>query len=171
MKRNLPKLIFAVLLSIYFLLIAYDPMQGSFLDNVDLAIHEAGHIFFRILGEFIGVAGGSLLQVIFPAAFVGYFLWQGSRYSAAIVGLWLGQSLLNVYVYAADAQVMQIVLLGGLTGSEGSFHDWNHLLTNIGLIRSTKTVAGVIRFAGTLTIIMGSVAAVFYSFHTPDREL
>ena len=164
MKPNIPKLIFAAVMSAYFLWIAYDPMQGSFLDNVDLAIHEAGHIFFRILGEFMGIAGGSLLQVIFPAAFVGYFFWQGQRYSAAIVVLWLGQSILNVYVYAADAQVMQIVLLGGLTGSEGSFHDWNYLLSETGLLASTRTVAGVIRLAGTLTIIGGSVAAIYYSF-------
>ena len=164
MKPNLPKLIFAILMSIYFLWIAWDPMQGSFLDNVDLAIHEAGHIFFRILGEFMGIAGGSLLQVIFPAAFVGYFIYNHQRYSAAIVALWLGQSILNVYVYAADAVVMQIVLLGGLTGSEGSFHDWNYLLTETGLLSSTKTVAGIIRLVGTLTIITGSVAAIYYSF-------
>ncbi len=69
------------------------------------------------------------------------------------MSLWLGQSILNVYVYAADAVVMQIVLLGGLTGSEGSFHDWNYLLTEMGLLNSTKTVAGIIRLAGTLTII------------------
>ncbi len=171
MRPNIPKLIFAVLLSLYFLSIAWDPMEGSFLDNVDLAIHETGHLLFRVLGEFMGIAGGSLLQVIFPAAFVGYFIWQRSFYSAAIVSLWVGQSILNVYVYAADAQVMQIVLLGGLTGSEGSFHDWNYLLTETGLLNATRTVAGIIRLAGTLTIIVGSVAAVYFSFHTPDQEV
>src|SRR5688572_14554107 len=101
MRPNIPKLIFAILMGLYFLWIAWDPMQGSFLDNVALAIHEAGHLIFRVFGEFMGIAGGSLLQVIFPAAFVGYFLWNGKRYSAAIVALWLGQSILNVYVYAA----------------------------------------------------------------------
>jgi hypothetical protein len=171
MPPSVPKLIFAILMGLYFLWIAWDPMQGSFLDNVDLAIHEGGHILFRILGEFMGIAGGSLLQVIFPAAFVGYFLWNAQRYSAAIVSLWLGQSILNVYVYAADAQVMQIVLLGGLTGSEGSFHDWNYLLTETGLLNSTRTIAGIIRLVGTLTIITGSVAAVYYSFQTPDQDL
>ena len=125
MRPNIPKLVFAVLLCIYFLWIAYDPMQGSFLDNVDLAIHETGHLLFRVLGEFIGIAGGSLFQVIVPAVFVGYFVWQGSYFSAAVVLLWVGQSVLNVWVYAADAVVMQLVLTSGFTGSEGSFHDWN----------------------------------------------
>ena len=164
MSLNIPKLILAILLSIYFLWIAYDPMQGSFLDLVDLPIHETGHLLFTPFGEFMMIAGGSLFQVIVPAIFVGYFIWHGKMYSAAIVLLWVGQSILNVWVYASDAVVMQLVLLGGLTGSEGSFHDWNYLLTATGLLDSTKTVAGIIRFAGTLTIIAGSVAAVYYSF-------
>ena len=57
MRPNIPKLIFAALMSLYFLSIAYDPMQGSFLDNVDLPIHEFGHLLFRLFGEFIGIAG------------------------------------------------------------------------------------------------------------------
>jgi hypothetical protein len=170
MKPNPVKLVFAVLLSIYFLSIAYDPMQGSFLDNVDLPIHETGHLIFRLLGEFMGIAGGSLFQVVFPAVFVGYFIWQRSLYSAAVVLLWVGQSILNVWVYASDAVVMQLVLTSGFTGSEGSFHDWNYLLTATGLLGSTKTVAGVIRFLGTSTIILASVSAVYLSFQKPEQE-
>ncbi len=170
MKPNYVKLIFAVLLSIYFLRIAYDPMQGSFLDNVDLPIHETGHLLFRLFGEFMMIAGGSLFQVIVPAIFVGYFIWQKSYFSAAIVLLWVGQSILNVWVYASDAVVMQLVLTSGSTGAEGSFHDWNYMLTATGLIDSTKGVAKVIRFAGTLTIIIASVSAVYFSFREPDQQ-
>ncbi|HRI03397.1 MAG TPA: hypothetical protein PLL77_06610 [Pyrinomonadaceae bacterium] len=171
MRPNIPKLIFAILLSIYFLWIAWDPMQGSFLDNVDLPIHEFGHLLFRILGEFMGIAGGSLFQVIFPAVFVGYFLWQRSFYSAAIVSLWVGQSILNVWVYAADAVVMQLVLTSGSTGAEGSFHDWNYMLSHFGLLGSTKSIAGIIRFIGTSTIIISSVFSVYYSFIQADEEV
>jgi hypothetical protein len=170
MRPNIPKLIFAVLMSIYFLSIAYDPMHGSFLDIVDLPIHETGHLIFRILGEFMGIAGGSLFQVIMPVIFVGYFVWQRSYYSAAIVLLWVGQSILNVWVYAADAVVMQLVLTSGFTGSEGSFHDWNYLLDHFGLLGSTKTVAGIIKFVGTLTIIGASALSVYFSFRTPEPE-
>ncbi len=171
MKPNVPKLIIAVLMSIYFLWIAKDPMQGSFLDMVDLPIHETGHLIFRILGEFMGIAGGSLFQVIFPAVFVGYFLWQHSYYSAAIVLLWVGQSILNVWIYAADAVVMQLVLTSGFTGSEGSFHDWNYLLDHFGMLGSTKTVAGIIRFIGTSTIIIASVLLIYFSFVNPNENV
>ena len=168
MQPNYPKLVFAVLMTFYFLWIAFDPMQGSFLDIVDLPIHETGHLLFRPFGEFMMVAGGSLFQVIMPALFVCYFLWQRSWYSAAIVLMWVGQSIINVYVYAADAVVMQLVLTSGFTGSEGSFHDWNYLLSTLGLINSTKAVAGIIRLLGTFTIIAGGVFSVYYSF-LPDE--
>jgi len=169
MQINYPKLVFAALLSVYFLSIAYAPMKGSFLDMVDLPIHETGHLLFRPLGEFMMIAGGSLFQIILPAVFVGYFVWHEKYYSAAIVLLWVGQSILNVFVYAADALVMQLVLTSGMTGSEGSFHDWNYLLTRTGLLSSTKTIAGLIRLFGTLTIIAAIVLAIYYSIY-PQAE-
>lgn len=171
MQPSIPKLVFAALLTFYFLWIAYDPMQGSFLDNVDLPIHETGHLIFRLFGEFMSIAGGSLFQVIVPAVFVGYFVWRFQYYSAAIVLFWVGQSILNVWVYASDAVVMQLVLTSGFTGSEGSFHDWNYLLTHTGLIGSTKSVAGVIRLAGTLVIIAAGVLSIYYAYYpTPDDD-
>ena len=171
MRPNYSKLIFAGVLTVYFLWIAYNPMAGSFLDMVDLPIHETGHLLFRLFGEFMMVAGGSLFQVIVPTVFVGYFYWHEKYYSAAIVLFWVGQSILNVFVYAADAVVMQLVLTSGLTGSEGSFHDWNYLLTTTGLIGATKTVAGIIRLFGTLTIIAAGVFSVYFSFFDePDEE-
>ena len=169
MKPNYLKLVFAVLLSLYFLSIAYAPLNGSFLDLVDLPIHETGHLLFRPFGEFMMIAGGSLFQVIMPVVFVGYFVWYERYYSAAIVLFWVGQSILNVFVYAADAVVMQIVLTSGLTGSEGGLHDWNYLLTATNLINSTKTVAELIRFLGTLTIIAAGILSVCYSIY-PQNE-
>ena len=169
MQPNYLRLIFAIVLTVYFLWIAFAPMQGSFLDLVDLPIHETGHLLFRPFGEFMMIAGGSLFQVIMPGVFVGYFVWKAKFYSAAIVLFWVGQSILNVYVYAADAQVMQLVLISGFTGSEGSFHDWNYMLTRLGLLESTKTVAGLIRLVGTLTIVVAAAASIYYSF-APTAE-
>lgn len=169
MRPSIPKLIFAAVLALYFLWIAFDPIQGSFLDNVDLPIHEFGHLLFRIFGEFMGIAGGSLFQVIFPIVFVGYFVWQRSYYSAAIVMFWVGQSLLNVWIYASDAVVMQLVLTSGFTGTEGSFHDWNYMLDRLGLLDSTRTIAGAIRLAGTAVIIVASCASVYLSLYPRNQ--
>lgn len=163
-KLSYPKLILAVVMSIYFLWIAYAPMQGSFLDMVDLPIHETGHLIFGILGEFVGMAGGTLFQLIVPAVFVGYFLWNQNYYSAAIVVFWLGQSLINVFIYAQDAIAMQLPLVGG------GIHDWNWMLMRLGLLDSTTVIAGSIRAMGTLTIIAAIVSSIFYAFHSPVRE-
>jgi hypothetical protein len=174
MRLSYPKLVFAVLLGVYFLWIALAPMQGSFLDIVDLPIHETGHLLFRPFGEFMMVAGGSLFQLIVPAVFVGYFVWYKKPYSASIVLLWVGQSLINVYIYAADAVVQQLVLTSGMTGSEGSFHDWNYMLTTLGLLKSTPVVAGIIRLLGTLVIVAAIAGSVYYSLHPvteSDRDL
>jgi hypothetical protein len=169
MRISYPKLIFAALLSLYFLSIAYKPLDGSFLDLVDLPVHETGHLLFRPFGEFMMIAGGSLFQIIMPLVFVGYFWWNAKYYSAGIVLFWVGQSILNVFVYASDAVVMQLVLTGGMTGSEGSFHDWNYLLTATGLINLTRTVANIIRLLGTLTIIAAGIWAVYYSIYPQDE--
>jgi hypothetical protein len=125
---------------------------------------------FRPFGEFLMVSGGSLFQVIVPAVFVGYFVWQRSYYSAAIVLFWVGQSVLNVWVYAADAIVMKLVLTSGFTGSEGSFHDWNYLLSTTGLLSSTNMVAAVIRLVGTLVIISAGVLSIYFSLYSSDPK-
>jgi hypothetical protein len=169
MKISYPKLVFASFVCLYFLSIAYKPLDGSFLDLVDLPIHETGHLLFRMFGEFMMVAGGSLFQIIVPAVFVGYFIWNKKNYSAAIVLFWVGQSILNVFVYANDAVVMQLVLTSGMTGSEGSFHDWNYLLTETGLINSTRTAANILRLLGTLTILAAGIGAIYYSVYPQDE--
>lgn len=165
MHLSYPKLIFAGALTIYFLWIAYAPMYGSFLDMVDLPIHETGHLIFGIFGEFVGMLGGTLFQLILPAVFVGYFWWNEKYFSAAVVLFWVGQSIINVYIYAQDAVTMQLPLVGG------GIHDWNWMLTHLGMLDSTKTIAGLIRAAGTLTLIAAAVTSIFYAFHSPVQEL
>lgn len=162
-QRDIPKTIFAAAAALYFLSCAYNPAAGSFFDFVNLPVHEFGHLLFRPFGQFVSVAGGSLFQIVMPLVFFGYFVWNGKPFSAAMVLFWVGQSILNVYVYANDAQVMQLVLLGGYTGSEGSFHDWNYLLSETGLINSTQTVAGLIRFLGTAVIAAAIIGSIFYA--------
>ena len=154
-RRDTIKTAVAALAGLYFLWCAYDPHQWHVIDGVNLVIHEAGHIVFMPFGEFLTVAGGSLFQVIVPAAFVVYFYRRGQPYSAALVLFWVGESLLNVSVYAGDALDLRLPLLGG----EDSIHDWNHLLSSHGLLPSTYKIAAAIRVAGTLAIF----AALFYS--------
>jgi hypothetical protein len=163
MQRDTVKTIIAAIASIYFLWCAWDPANAVFMHLINTPIHEAGHVFFRLFGEFSGVAGGSLFQVIVPIVFFSYFVWNKKPFSASIVLFWVGQSLTDVYVYANDAVVMQLPLLSGMTGSEGGFHDWNYLLTETGMLDKTVLVAKIIRFSGTLIIFAAILGSFLYS--------
>lgn len=163
MKRDSLKTVIAVLAGLYFLWCAYEPARWHLIDGVNLVVHEAGHVVFMPFGGLLTVAGGSLFQVIVPAVFVAYFYRRGQIYSAALVLFWVGESLLNVSVYAGDALALQLPLLGG----EDSIHDWNYLLSSTGLLPSTHKIAASIRIAGTLSIC----AALFFSLrHANENE-
>ena len=44
------------------------------------------------------------------------------------------------------------------------------MLTQLGLLPYTKSIAGMIRLAGTFTIIAASVLSIYYSFVPPVEE-
>lgn len=167
MNARIGKLIVAGVATLYFLWCAYDPWQWHLIDGVNLLIHEAGHLVFSPFGEFIMIAGGSIFQVIMPMLFVGYFAYQRQFYSAALVLFWVGESILNVSVYAADSIALQLPLLGG----SDSMHDWNYLLTSLNILQSTSTVAGVIRALGTLTIVVSAVGSFWFARGSMSDEL
>ncbi|MEK6280113.1 MAG: hypothetical protein AABN95_07135 [Acidobacteriota bacterium] len=159
-----PKLAVAVIATLYFLWCAYDPYQWHLIDGVNLVIHEAGHLIFSPFGEFMTIAGGSLFQVIMPALFVGYFWYHGKYYSAAFLLFWVGQSILNVSVYAGDSLTLELPLLGG----QDATHDWHFLLNSLNLLQSTATIAGAIRLIGTVTILVAILGSL--RFANPSNE-
>jgi hypothetical protein len=106
-------------------------LGGSFMHNIVLPIHEAGHVFFRPLGEFMMVLGGSLFQVAFPLAIGAAFLVkQRDPFGAAMCVWWAGASLVDLSPYIWDALDPQLVLLGGRTGADGP-HDWIYILERL----------------------------------------
>lgn len=102
----------------------------GWIDNADLVIHEAGHLFFFIFGKFIYTAGGTLMQIIFPLGLCIYFLFNMYSTGVQVCLLWLGQNLINISVYAADARAHKLPLLGG----NKVYHDWTYLLTQLGIL-------------------------------------
>lgn len=166
MKRARLKTVIAILATAYFLWCAYDPYQWHLIDGVNLVIHEAGHLIFMPFGEFVMIAGGSLFQLIMPAAFVLYFYRHDKPYSAALVLFWVGESLLNVSVYAGDSIALQLPLLGG----QDSIHDWNYMLERLGLLNQTQAIAGLLRVLATLIILAAAVFSCSYSVSEQSSE-
>jgi hypothetical protein len=101
------------------------------IDNADLVIHEAGHLFFKFFGSFIYTLGGTLMQIILPSIIFYYFFRNSYRTGMQFSLLWLGQNLINISVYAADAQAQKLPLLGG----NKVYHVWHYLLNEIGLLK------------------------------------
>ena len=126
-----------------------NPEYWDPLDDLDLAVHEAGHLVFSAFGETATVLGGSLFQVIVPAVFVGYFARTRQRYAAAATLSWVGVNLLNVARYVGDARAQQLPLLGG----EDSIHDWWYLLINWDLLRQDLVIARWVHFAGVVAFL------------------
>lgn len=165
MTRKPLKLVFAIVAGLYFLWCAWSPDYHYIIDGANLLIHEAGHVIFRPFGEFMMIAGGSLFQVIVPVVFVGYFARRRQYYSAAMVLLWVGESILNVSIYAGDSLALQLPLIGG----EDSLHDWNYMLGQLGMLKSTPKVAGFLRLLGTLVIVAGVVWSVREALKTQEE--
>ncbi|MFL5478650.1 MAG: hypothetical protein ACJ79X_06515 [Gemmatimonadaceae bacterium] len=140
--------------------------------DIDLAIHEFGHMLFMpfgipILGGTMVILGGSLTQVMFPLIFVVYFLRKkedGARRDvfAAMVCLWWSAiNLLDVAIYCADSRAGQLMLLNGLTGEESDGHDWYNLLSGWGLLEHDTAIARWMRGIAGLTCMASITAALW----------
>ncbi|MFC1640291.1 hypothetical protein ACFL3B_05975 [Gemmatimonadota bacterium] len=149
LTRN-ARIALTVVLAVYGFVILLDPGTFRLIDNVDLAIHEAGHVFFGPFGEFIGFLGGTLMQLIVPLTFFGYFLHHRDRYAASVLLWWVGQNLWNISVYVKDARSMELPLVGG------GVHDWRVILGETGLLPHDQAIGQAVYTAGVLCYL-GSI--------------
>ena len=128
--------------------------RGCFLDLVNLAFHEAGHIFLTPFGETLHFLGGTLGQLAVPALLVVYFLrFKRELFAAAACAWWFGENCINIAVYMADARDLALPLVGG------GHHDWNTLFYTFGLLsqESVAFVSAATRWTGA-AIMLSSLA-------------
>ena len=164
MKLNYWKLAATAFLGWYFIRYAVgDPTHTlanwNFVDNVDLVIHEAGHLIFIFFGDFMHVLGGSLLQVLLPTIFAGYFFMRREWFSGSVVLFWVGENLISVATYMGDAVVQQLPLLGG----DAVIHDWNYLLTAMGLLKYTNGLSYLVYGIGFMVILAAVLLCLRFS--------
>ena len=155
----------------------YVPLLG----DIDLAIHEFGHMLFMpfgipILGRTMVILGGSLTQVAFPLLFFGYFLKKredGRRrdaFAAMVCLWWSGINLLDVSIYCADSRAGELMLLDGLTGKESDGHDWYNLLDGWGLLEQDTAIARWMRAIAFAVCVTSIVLAVWTELQrTPEQ--
>lgn len=116
----------------------------SFMHLVNLPFHEAGHVFFSPFGRFLQVLGGTLGQWLVPFVAICAFMVKGNPFGGAVGLWWLGESFLDIAPYMNDARAGQLMLLGGVTGSEvEDYHDWEVILTKLGWLRYDHLIARI----------------------------
>jgi hypothetical protein len=146
-----------------FLLTGYTPADPSFrppvslwiLDTINLFIHEAGHFFFRIFGQFVHILSGSLFQVMLPAALL-VVVWRRNIGQIWYPGFWVGESMINVSVYIQDAPFRKLKLI-----ARGVIHDWYWLLD--GDTDSAEILGGIVYWLGVLVILASLGVGSYYA--------
>lgn len=136
--------------------------DGTFLDRVDLVAHEAGHLLFGYLGEFMMVIGGTLGQLLVPVGIAAYFFTRREFYSAAVVVFWIGQNLFNISVYVKDAAAMNLPLVSA--GGGDSIHDWNWLLLKFNVLAWDQAIGNIVYGVGVMIVIASVVLCFRLSF-------
>ncbi|MBU0467588.1 MAG: hypothetical protein KKD07_10025 [Candidatus Omnitrophica bacterium] len=143
---------------IYFLVVLIkhltDPMYGSLLDPLNLGIHEVGHLLFSFAGMFLQVAGGTIFQIIAPIYGMYNFYARKEPFCIALCFGWLSTSLFDIATYAADARSMALPLVSPFGFGGNITHDWNFLLSRVGLINYDWLVARCFRSGAFVSMLI-----------------
>jgi hypothetical protein len=150
-----PRVILIIAAAFYVLfLIQAARGSGPFLtiDVVFVPIHEGGHLLFHYFGEFIGVAGGTLLQLGVPLMLATYFIFQRHVQGVAFCLFFFFEQFLPVAVYMADARAQQLPLLT-VGDADYVIHDWNYLFGKLGVLQHDTQIAMCMRVLGWIGML------------------
>ncbi len=152
------KTILLMILFVWGLKLFFTPIEeagNTILHYVNLPFHEAGHIFFRLFGEFLTVLGGSMFQLIMPMICVSVLLLKTrDPFGASVALWWFGENFIDMAPYINDARSLELLLLGGVTGKERpGFHDWENLLGALGLLPYDHIIAHSAMWFGLICML------------------
>jgi hypothetical protein len=150
-----PKVALAAWL-IFYSLFLYQAARGQgillLMDGVFVPIHEGGHLLFRFFGEFVSVAGGTILQLLVPVLLASYFLFHRQAQGVVFCLFFMFEQLLPISTYMADARAQDLPLLT-IGDAEGVIHDWNYLFGKLGVLDHDIQIAHFVRYVGWLGMI------------------
>ena len=154
-----------LVLAIYGFICLRSPGEYRWLDSLDLAIHETGHLVFIVGGETLTILGGTLFQLMVPAAFA-IALWRaGDRHGATVPLWWMGQNCWNISVYIRDARAQELPLVGG------GEHDWAALLGQWRLMSRDGEIADAAHLLGVLIYLAAIAGGWLLLRYEPQKEL
>jgi hypothetical protein len=146
-------------------LFGYDYRSGeigsSFMHDILLPIHEAGHVLFRPFGTFMMILGGSLFQVALPLGIgIAFILKNRDNFGASLGFWWASVSLVDLSPYIYDALHPQLILLGGHTGEDGP-HDWIYLLLRLGQLANAQRWGALVHACGGALMLLALLWGAF----------
>ena len=136
-----------------FLIYAWSGRGGFLLiDNVNLIVHEGGHLLFSYLGYTLMIWGGTILQLFVPLALAAYFAYLRQPAATAFCGFFFFENFLYISVYMADAraQALPLVTVGD---SDYVEHDWSYIFSSLGLLQHDLGIAAAVGFLGWLGML------------------
>ena len=134
-----------------------------FVDNANLMIHEAGHLFFAWAGYYTQILGGTLAQILVPLALGLFFVRRGDTAAVAVTSFWGFQNLLYIATYMGDARRSALPLVG----SDES--DWTILFTHWGVLQLDTAIAGWVRGLGWIGML-ATIAWLAWMHFRHDRD-
>jgi hypothetical protein len=117
------------------------------IDLVFIPVHEGGHLLFRLFGEFLMVAGGTLLQLGAPLMLAAVFIFQRQIQGTVFCVFFFFEQFLPIATYMADARAQELPLLT-VGDSDDVIHDWNYLFDRLGLLDHDTQIAHAVRVIG-----------------------
>jgi hypothetical protein len=140
----------------FYLLFLYQAARGSgpmlMIDLVFVPIHEGGHLLFRFFGEFLAVAGGTVLQLAVPLMLATFFIFQRQIPGTAFCMFFFFEQFLPIATYMADARAQELPLLT-VGDSDNVIHDWAFLFGKLGVLDHDTQIAHGVRTLGWLGMI------------------
>ena len=148
---RLPFLVwFAYLLARYL----QNPRYWNVFSYLNLGIHELGHYVFSFFGMFINVLGGTLLECLAPVFGIVNFYRQRDFFAISVCFGWLSTVLFGVSVYVADARAMELPLVTPFGMDTPVTHDWNYLLSSMGLLQYDTFLGSLIRGSAVISMLV-----------------
>jgi len=125
-----------------------------FIDAVNMVTHEAGHPLFGYFGETLHLWGGTILQLLVPAALAFTFWRMRELMGTTFCWFMFFENFLGIAAYMADARALQLPLVSAEGGGDGDIiHDWNAIFSQLNLLPYDTRIAAVVRALGWLGMI------------------
>ncbi len=129
-------------------------------------VHEAGHGVCYLLPcpEFLTMANGTIFQLLFPGLIAYYYYRKGNLFAVMIALFFVGFSLQYTAWYLSTAHEGLILPAHKSFLGVDAIHDFNYMLSAMGLLAYESLIAGLTRFVAYLIMLTAVIGMFFEAF-------